>query len=387
MAPRTKKQSQNVPKLVISRDMKNMDFGVYETQNKDYPLWVDVLFDKIKLPFPIPAILLGVILLIGLLISTAISFQKQYVETFAIYLGAFGITWVSAILNHSSREFHKAYAELRPCFLVSDKEYSQLIDKWFKLFSNHKRNYIGIFILAIIAIVAVYLVYYHPFLVSLINSNSLTKVFPTYWYSPDNKFIKAAIIAIWGIFVAFPLGTAARLLIFNFFFLLQLRKLPVIPIPSMIKVRLQKINGLYIFIASTWFVGVGLFGILLFDKLDFMSILGLGALSLFGTITFLTPQFIYRQFLIQSHKVATQWVLYSFYSSLNITLKEKATTNIPTELGSSLARMNDLKGFIEVSKRSDTWVYDPTDFLLLLLGQVVSFGSVYIQNLIKSILP
>lgn len=386
MAPRAKKQT--APPVAISDDMKSMDFGVYETQHKNYQLWVDVLFDKLRLPFPIPAILLGAIpFFIGLLISIAISFQKQYLETLAIYLGAFGIAWVLAILNHSSREFHSAYSELRPCFLVSDKEYSQLIDKWFKLFSNHKRNYIGVLVLALIAIVAVFVVYYHPALVALINSNSLTQVFPAYWYSVDNKFTKALIIAVWGVFVAFPLGTAARLLIFNFFFLLQLRKLPVIPIPSMIKVRLQKINGLYIFIASTWFVGVGLFGILFFDKLDFMSILGLGALSLFGTVTFLTPQFIYRQFLVQSHKVATQWVLYSFYSSLNIKLQEKATTNIPTEIGSDLAKMNDLKGFIDVSKQSDAWVYDPTDFLLLLLGQIVSFGSVYIQNLITSILP
>ncbi|RPJ72512.1 MAG: hypothetical protein EHM20_13660 [Alphaproteobacteria bacterium] len=386
-AARKKKGNENITNDVPV-DMRKMDSNIYGTSPKDYPLWVDVLFERLRLPFPISAIFLGILAyLVGLLISITISFQREYAGTLPVYIGAFGVTWVTAVLNYSSRTFHESYEELRPCFLINDKEYAKIIDRWFKLFSNHKLNLRGIFALALLAIGAVYFSMYYPNIIASLNINSLTQVFPPYWYFLENKWVKALIISVWGIVIAFPLGTAARLLIFNFFFLLRLRNLPVIPIPSMIKTRLQKISNLYIFIASTWFVGVGLFGVLLFDKLDFISVLALAVLSLLGTVTFLTPQFIYRQFLVQSHKVASQWVLYSFYSSLNIKLYEKPTTKIPTEIGSSLSKMDDLKGFIDVSKQNDIWVYDPTDFLILLLGQVVSFGSVYIENFIKALLP
>lgn len=388
------KQKQNPPakskrpSTKVPRNPLNMNVAKYGTLQKDYMLWVDIVFEKFGLHPLASATILGLIpFFVGLLISFTISFGKEYLATFPVYIGTFGIIWVLAILNHSSTTFHEAYGELRPCFLITDKEYSQLVSKWFKVFSSHKGNLIAIFSLALFAIWAVSVTIYNSQFLATIHSNSLTEIFPSYWYLPEHKLIKAIIISIWGIFVAFPLGTAARLLFYNFFFLLQLRKLPVIPIPSTIKTRLQKINDLYIFITSTWFVGVGLFGILLFDKLDLISIVYLGVLSAFGTLTFLTPQFVYRQLLIQSHKVASQWILYSFYADLNIKLTENQFTKIPTEIGSKLAKMDDLKGFVEVSKQSDLWVYDLRDFFFLLVGQVVSFGSVYIESFIKVLFP
>lgn len=387
-------QKQNLPlkskrpSTSAPRNILNMNFANYGTLQKDYRLWVDIVFEKFGLHPLTSATILGLIAFFtGLLISFTISFEKEYLNTFPVYIGTFGIIWVLAILNHSSTTFHEAYAELRPCFLITDKEYSKLVSKWFKIFSSHKGNLIAIFFLALFAIWAVYITIYNPQFLATINSNSLKEIFPSYWYQPEHKLIKAIIVSVWGVFVAFPLGTAARLLFYNFFFLLELRKLPVIPIPSTIKTRLQKINDLYIFIASTWFVGVGLFGILLFDKLDMISIVYLGVLSTFGTLTFLTPQFVYRQLLIQSHKVASQWILHSFYSDLNIKLTEKQFTKIPTEIGSKLAKMDDLKGFVEVSKQSDLWVYDLRDFFFLLIGQVVSFGSVYLESFIKALFP
>ncbi len=385
MPPRSKKQKKAGHENEIPIDMKLFDRNIYGTSSKDYPLWTDLLFEKIKLPFPLPAILLGIVAyLIGLLISATINFQSGYVNSFPIYVGAFGIAWVLGVEQYASKEIHNAYEELRPCFLIDDKTYSKTIKKWFEIFTANRGNFQGIFILLIIAMAAVYVTFYFPEVVESMNVISL-RVFPPYWYSPENKIVKMIIIDVWGVLVAFPLGTAIRFLIVNFFFLLRLKDFPVIPVPSMIKARLQKINNLYIFISSTWFVGVGLFGVLLFDKLDVLAIIILGALSFLGTLTFLTPQFIYRRFLIQSHKIASQWTLRSFYSNLGIEVREKALSGVSTEIGSNLAKMNDLKGFIEVSKQSDTWVYDPSDFIFLLLGQVVSFGSVYFEKTIMSL--
>jgi hypothetical protein len=380
------KKSNNLP---IPDNIQKMDVKKYGTSPEDFKLWVDILFEKfkkVKVGFPIPAIIFGLIAYsVGLLISMTISFQKEYIATFPIYIGTFGIMWVTAILSYGSRKFHTVYEELRPCFLINDDDYSELIKKWFTNFSHKRRNFLGILILSFIAFVFVYITLYRPEFFGLINSNSLREVFPPTWYQNENRFGKAIILSVWGIFVAYPMGTATRLIILNFFFLLKLRNLHVIPIPSMVKARLHTNNNLYIFISSTWFVGVGLFGILLFDKLDLISVLFLALFSLFGTFTFLTPQLIYRRFLAQSQKVVSHWVLYSFYNSLNIELIEKPMTKIPIEHGANLTKMDDLKEFIEVSKTSDAWVYDPTDFIFLLLGQVVSFGSVFFIDIIKNI--
>ena len=373
----------------VPLEICSLDVQSYSTNPTEFRTWVDILFEKIKLPLPITATMIGLVpFLGGLLISSTIGFEIEYLQTIPIYIGAFGIAWVLGVIRYASRSVHRVYEELRPCFLVTDREYSSVIKTWFERMRSHRGNFWAAGFLTLLAWVVVYFSFFQSDLIQRINLTSLRPyIFPQYWYTSQNLPIKALIIAYWGVYVALPLATAGRILVYNFLFLLSLRHWPVIPIPSVVRMRLQVTNNLYILVSMTWFVGVALFGFVLFDVLDILSLVFLSILSLFGTLTFLTPQLIYRLYLVHSQKLASQWILSCFYDRLHIQLEERRLNIIPTKLGSEVAGLESLKDFVEASKKSDTWVYDPSDFVFLIIGQIVSFGSVYLENLLKSILP
>jgi len=371
--------------LKVPAEICSLDTRFYSTNPRDFQTWVDILFDKIKLPVPITAILIGIIpFLGGLLISSIIDFEIEYLQTIPIYIGVFGIAWVLGVIRYGSVSVHKVYEGLRPCFLVTDEEYSSIIKIWFEKMRSHKGNFLSAVFLALSAWGVVYLTFFQMNFIQRLGLVSLRPyAFPQYWYEPHHVLIKALIIAFWGVCVAFPLATAGRILVYNFLFLLSLRHWPVIPIPTVVRMRLQVVNNLYILVSMTWFVGVSLFGFVLFDALDIVSVTFLSILSFLGTLTFLTPQLIYRSYLVHSHELASQWILSSFYNRLNIQLEEQNSTVVPASLGAQFAGLKNFKDVADASKKSDTWVYDPSDFIFLLIGQIVSFGSVYLENILK----
>lgn len=372
----------------VSAQIYILNVQSYSTNPAEFRTWVDILFEGIKLPLPITAAFLGLVpFLGGLLISRTIGFQIEYLQTSAVYIGVLGLALVLGVIRHSSLSIHKAYEELRPCFLITDGEYSSVVKKWFERMRSHKGNFGAAGLLMLLGWSMVYLAFFRSDLLQTLNLTSLRPyVFPQYWYTPNYLLLKALIIAYWAIFVALALATAGRILIYNFIFLLSSRHWPVIPIPSILRLRLQVTNNLYIFISMTWFVGVSLFGFLLFDVLDMLSLIFLAILSFLGTLTFFTPQLVYRTYLVHSQRMASQWALSRLYNRLHIQLVEKNSGIIPTTLGSEVAGLEKLKDFAEISKASETWVYDPSDFVFLIIGQIVSFGSVYFENLLKSIL-
>jgi hypothetical protein len=368
-------------------DRINHDYEVYSTDPAEYQTWVDIIFRKLKLPIPLVAIGLGlIVLLTGLAIASTIGFRLEYLSTYPIYIGAFGIVWVTGIIRHASLSFHSAYEELRPCFLVDDLTYKKVIDEWYTLLSNNKRNFIWVLGLFIAACIVVYFSFFCPNLVKFLNIESLRPgAFPSFWFTQDHIHVKALIVIWFGLCVAFPLGTAARLLVINFFFLLNLRHFPVIPLGNVVRVRLRKITNLYTFISMTWFVGVALFGIVLFENLDLLSIAALLLLSSLGTLTFLTPQVVFMNFVLRSNRIASQWTLAAFCDHLNIGLRERQILNVPTSKYFHIAKMEDLAGFVEASSQSPLWVYDPSDFILLLVGQAISLGSVFFESVVRSL--
>jgi len=369
----------------------SINANIYATKPSDYQTWVDIIFNRIRLPFPLTAISFALpIFVIGLFLARYIHFDLYYIKSSPIHLGILGIIWVCLIIRYGSLSFHSAYEELRPCFIVTDEEYLAIISKWFRKLANHKGNIIFSLILALIAWLIVYISFFRLDIIQELNIASFRPtLFMGEWYSQDNLIMKAVIIALYGLYIAFPLGTAMRLLIINFRFLLDLRQLPVIPLPNVIRFRLTKITNLYITITLSWFVGVALFGILLFHELDIISIISLFALSSFGLITFFTPQVIYRILLIRSSYVSSQWVLVSFFKQFGIKLNEKniyeKQSILSNDVGVKLANMDDLSGFIEATDLSKFWVYDPSDILLLFLGQVLALGSVFFDEVWKAL--
>jgi hypothetical protein len=277
--PSSAKESQQlivIPKLCFDSEQ-------FATSPDQFRAWFDILFRILPFPIPITAAIMGILVFLGgLLLSLIIDFEREYVYTPAIYIGSFGIAWVLGVLRQASLTVHEAYEDLRPCFLVDDKEYKQIITLWFNRICSNSGNLQASMLFFVLALIVVYIGAFRDDVIQALNIRSLRPLFffPFYWFTPDNLVFKAAIISYYGFFVALPLGTSFRLMVLNLFLLLHLRHLPVIPAANIIYSRLRVVTELYLFVSGSWFVGVALFGIMLFRTLDLFSALGLGILSL-----------------------------------------------------------------------------------------------------------
>jgi hypothetical protein len=359
---------------------EKIDYKYYKTENNEYLTWIDKIFIK-KNTF-VKIFFLGFLIYLGgLLISISIGFHYEYIKTKIFYVGIFGILWVVSFFRFGSRSIHEAYELLRPCFLVSDDEYKCLIHKWFSKLSNLKLHLLSSLFFFCLAIGVIYVSF---FMEGFLNEFKITSLRPAivepYWFSPENILVKALIISYYAIFAALLLGTTAVSLLMNLFFLLDLRKFAVIPLPNVVRFRLRKITNFYLMAATTWFVGVSLFGLVLFDSLDTFSICFLILLSALGTATFLVPQFIYRSLLFTSHELYSKYIIKGFYDLLHIKIKERETV---IKISNDILDKPSLIELMEASTDAKLWVYDANDILIFILGQATPIISVFVRNTFK----
>jgi hypothetical protein len=211
-------------------------------------------------------------------------------------------------------------------------------------------------------------------------------VFPPEWYTPQHLFVKASIIAYYGVCVSLPLATSARLLALNVLFLWNLRTWPVIPVTNIIRVRLRKVTDLYMFTALTWFAGVSLFGVVFFQELDLAAVTIIGLLSILGILTFLVPQWIFRTYLFRSYRLACDMTLAALNNALGIELRENARPIGSIDFPYDISNLKDLANFVGAVSKPSFWVYDPEDFAAITLGQVVAFVSVFFQDSFHSLI-
>jgi len=360
------------------------NYNTYATEGNEFESWVDGLFRVLKLPVHVAAPAIGIAIFVGgLCIALTIDFQGEYLSTPAIYIGCFGIAWVLGFIHYGSSQIHKAYEDLRPCFLVDDKTYIEKITYWFYKIRSTAGNLWAVGLLIIFDWTVVYLAFFRPDLLEVFKIGSLRPlVFPAYWYYPENIYTKAMIIAYYGVFVALPLATSIRMLSLNIRFLLDLRHFPVIPIANVIRHRLRKITNFHMIISATWFVGVALFGMTFFRQLDLLAGGIILVLSSLGILTFLVPQLVFRVYLIRSYGLACDLSLVALNRTLDITLVERKGHWHPASLGTSWTKLDNLSDIIQTAVKPPLWVYSARDFALLLFGQLIALLSVYLRDLV-----
>lgn len=364
------------------------DYTVYATSPDEFRTWVDELYGlwkKTENNVFFTAVVFGVTIYAGgLFIAYSINFGYNYVQSWAVYVGTAGIIWTVALIRYGSYNIHYAYEELRPCFLITDDEYSGKIHHWFSRLKSHRANFIAAMGWFVLALIVVGLAYYAEPLLDWIHLRALrNSIFDVTWFSPPNKDYKALIIVYFALAVAFPLATSFRLLLINVLFLISLKDYPVIPSVNIIRNRLRPVTDLYIRIALSWFVGVSLFGAVFFTSLTDSAIIFLGVLSFAGLATFFTPQYVFRQYLVQSYRRTCDIGLYSLAEELGIQLTERLPKEERTRLSADLPYTKlSYAEISEVTTPGFLWVYDLSDVILLLIAQLIAVASVYFQGIL-----
>ncbi len=371
-ARKQKTRNAAPPKKNRIKNARTLDYRKYSTDPVEFQTWLDVIYSKIRLPVPAASALIGtIVFLSGLLIASTFDFGAEYFRTKAIYVGVFGISLVSGVVRYASLNIHDAFENLRPCFPIDDETYRSLIGRWFSKLSKNTGNALTIAIYSFLAVLLAIGEFFSPLENRQSGVSLKAYFFEPFWYAPENLWGKAIIIAFYGICVAFPLGIATSLLVNNRSFMKDLIKLPVIPLPQIIRMRLREVLEFYLRILFTWSIGIGLFGLVFFTDLDTLSIIFLSIMNFFGLTTFVSPQLCYRNYVRQAGRWTTQQALKTFYSRSKIKLNERPGNSM---LDDGISQSGEPLQW----KYARPTIYEWTDFVVLIASQLVIYGSVFL---------
>ena len=367
-----------------------INYKKFSTENKDFLTWINHLYNKINLPTPFPSLIFSSIpFFLGLVLSLINNFSKVYLQTSVIYVGVFVPTYVLEVIRLGHKNIHIAYEELRPCFIISDEKYKNILTKWLKEITNFKKECQGILICFLICSAIAYSSFYqYPYLKDIGITSLRPHIVDSSWFNLEYKNTNFAIIILFAFFISFPLATAARHLILNILFLCkEIQKLPVIPIPNIIRLRLTKLSNLFLSTSLFWYIAVFIMGYIFFYQWDLLTYSVIGFLAFLGFVLFLIPQLVYRKLIKSSSFLSSQWVIESFYKMFEISITEKNVVDsiLNNKLSTNLT--NDIKSisdYLEISSKVSFWVYDTTQIFMGFGGLFFSMLSVMFEKIFEN---
>jgi len=294
---------------------------------------------------------------------------------------------VVGVAHFAHRKAHSTYEHLRPIFTLTDREYKDLLEKWFRTLSSPSGvlRFSGVlFVLGLVTMLATYGSTAH-----LRDKYHLAELrppsYPAEWFSVDHRWPAVLIQGLYAVGVALALGTAARMLIVNLRFSLELRKTPIIPVPTLVRARLRQVTGLYLAVSLCWTLGVLLFVLLFQGAYGPLSLTFIGILFVLGIMQLAMPQLIFRRYIYNSYDRLCRLVLKTTCSLGGGALHERIGADgkpgddplaaSPTFLPANLADLAQL------TTQPKVWVYDARDVALWLGSQTTAVAVVVLQLL------
>jgi len=175
------------------------------------------------------------------------------------------------------------------------------------------------------------------------------------------------------------------MLIVNLRFSLELRKTPIIPVPTLVRARLRQVTGLYLAVSLCWTLGVLLFVLLFQGAYGPLSLTFIGILFVLGIMQLAMPQLIFRRYIYNSYDRLCRLVLKTTYFLGGGALHERIGADgkpgddplaaSPTFLPANLADLAQL------TTQPKVWVYDARDVALWLGSQTTAVAVVVLQLL------
>jgi hypothetical protein len=378
-------QEMAEPQAVVEQDI--LEAHRYATSRDQYPYWLDKLLAAlpIRSSLGVTAMVIGVYV-VGFVLAIPTGFAETYVGSLAIYLGCAGIALTLSATHIGSGAIHGVYEHLRPIFAVSDDEYLAHLDHWLNRLRSDAGHLRWAAAGAAGFLAAVYVGFFRTDLLQQYHIRSLhPKPFPPPWFTAEHMTIKAIIAGFLLLCCGIVLGSAARLLCFNLLFLLSLRKLPVIPLPSVIRVRLRPVTDLHVRSAIAWLFGVSLFGMLFYGTYDVLANSFIIVLFLIGAFTFSIPQLVFRGYLLKAYSELCTFALFSFHRRFGVRLEERWPRRIAEYTRSSFSELKSLPEMIDSTGRPGMWVYDTQDVVGWLVVQVIALIVVFAQGFLGNL--
>ena len=248
------------------------------------------------------------------------------------------------------------------------------METWLRRYSHNK--YVLPFSVAVVFVgfIVAYLSWYHG---TNVRSSTLISfrptLFPNEWYNEDilKKMLTIDLFAVW---CGLPLGTAIWIFLTNARFLYDIKRIPVIPIPIVLLTKLRGITNLYLFAAFTWYVGVALFALLLLREFGIVSITVVIILMIIGFSMFFLPQYIFHGFLVRAYNDIADGMI--------LVYRQRFMDSDP-DAGRDFEAFSDM---VEFNEPGQLWVYDLSDIMILLLGQLIVLGSGWRTSIFRMVM-
>ena len=363
---------------------QTMDYRRYGTAHKSFRCWPDVLIERIPVPEPLGVLMCGALFfLAGAVIAVPDGFFGHYSRTPAVYIGCAGFALTLGIIHWASSRVHNTYEQLRPIFCINDHVYAIFLTKWLQRLSQDWKSVLFGGALYPFVVLAVGAAYAPADFRSQYHLESVRpSTFTDAWYFPEYRTSAVAILLVLGALVGLALGTGIRLLLMNYWLLLELRMLPVIPVPTLVRARLRRMADLYVGTALSWSIGVMLFGVLFYGHYDAFSFTLILVLFIFGAATFGLPQLLCRHFILNSYDRLCAIGIAWLYRRLGVTVDEREPIEARTEAFSA----DHLADLSQLTDRPKTWIYDGQDVLLWVITQIATFLTVFAHDAVWGLL-
>jgi hypothetical protein len=365
-------------------DVDLRSYKDYTTAHQSYQMWPDYLFESFGIPVAATlSVIVIAVFLVGAVIAWPFGFIVDYATTPAVYLGLAGIALVTAAIHWGSCRVHRDFEHLRPVFNITDIQYVKLLDKWFVTFCSKKAT--GICSLVFFAVGLTGLILAYVTSAGQRREFDLQPLRPILfglaWYSHRFGGVGFGILFFYLIVISITLGTGCWLLLSNMLFLANLRGLPVIPMPTIVRARLRRVANLYAGTSFTWSLGVILFGILSYGNYNILSGAFLACLFTIGILMFALPQALSTSYIIRSHELLCAMGLAELYKGLGMSLQERQQALMP---GERLA--DNLSDIYQMTNRPKTLVYDIQNVALWLGSEILALAAILPHSLLLRLL-
>lgn len=187
--------------------------------------------------------------------------------------------------------------------------------------------------------------------------------------------------------IGMVMGTASRILILDCFLLLELRILRVLPLTNVLKTRLKGVTDFYVMVSMVWFAELGLFVLAFYGRWDVASVGLVASLGALGLVTFLMPQFIFRQYLERSYEDVCTAGLVGFYDGIGVRLHERAETWVRSSRRRRPLTLGTLATMAEATNQPRMSVYAPEQIAALISAQTGAVGLVLLEGYLRSAIP
>lgn len=359
-------------------------YRTYSTVHRSYRIWPDYLLELFNVPSALTlSVLAIVIFLLGMVIAWPFEFIAHYVVTPAIYLGVAGIILVLGACHWGSLRAHPDYEQLRPVFTIDDPTYHHILHRGFRSFCSKR---------AAALISLLFFVFGFTGLILAYTTSASTRrkfdlealrpqLFGAVWYSHRFEVVGFSIIFVFLVMISVTLGTGGWLLAANMAFLWKLRKLPVIPMPTIVRGRLRRMADLYVGTSLAWSAGVALFGILFYRDYNILSGIFLAVLFIIGVLMFALPQAICRIHIIRSYERLCAIGLAELYEGLGMSLQERDQA-----LTTSERLAVNLSDLYAMTVRPKTLVYDVQNIVLWAGSEVLALIAILPHDVLLQVL-